>query len=200
MPYVVQGINNEIRAAMGEFTPAPAYDFVFETVMPSMYVSEQMGMTVESATAAPRVHAGEFITTVKGDFVRVEYTSVDSSGNVVISEAVQVDVGAGAEQLQTVEYDDAPPPDATPVSESVISVDPNLNTTVETEIAPEAPQAEVTGYTVGASAPVVADGYSYTSSGDASATTDLIAYGELDVNGNPIAVTDPTYGGEQYPT
>ena len=193
MPYVVQPIDSAVRRAMGEFAPAPPYEFVFESAMPSLYVSEQMGMTVESATAVPRVAAGEFVNTVKGDFLRVSYTTTDSSGAVVTTEAVVVDVGAGSEQLQTVEYDDVPPPVETPTSETSVSLDPNANLTVETTVHSETLSPDTVDYTVGETAGstvTLADGYEYSSSGTASATADLIAYGELDVNGNPVAVTD----------
>lgn len=193
--YAPQGISDEIRAAMGEAVMPAEPRFIFESVMPVGYISEQMGMRVESSVATPRVQQGEFLTTAKGDFVIVEYTTTNSAGETITAEVVQVDVGQGAEQLQTVGYVDegVPPPEQSFYSESAISTNPYETQLVEYYTQPDAPQAEVVDFTVGTSAPVVTGGYEYYSSGTASATADLIAYGETDVGGNPVPVYDPYY-------
>ena len=200
MAYVVPPINEELRFAMGDAPGTLRPVFVYETVMPAPYISELMGMSVESIVAAPVVQAGEILNTSTGDFVRVQYSvaGLDSTTDV---EVTQVDVGSGSGQLQTVvsaspvnnpvpddeeEEDDTPPPPPPPPSLSVLSLPPA--TTVQTTVHPVVPDDTPSFQTAAAagSSVVLASGFTYTASGTASATADLIGYGELDVNGNPV--------------
>ena len=211
MPYVVPPLSEEMRAAMGDMPATLSPVFVYESQMPAPYISELMGMTMESSVAAPTVQAGEIINTSKGDFVRVKYTVVQN-GEPVDVEAVQVDVGAGDTQLQTVvsanpvndpagavgeEIPEPPPPPPTP--ESSLEVPPTVDPSVETIVHAETPTA--TPEYQAAGAPVTTStGYEYTASGTASATADLEGYGEVEVNGNPVqtATTDPSNYDAQY--
>ena len=202
MPYVVQPISAELRAAMGDgaFMQAPV--LVYESQMPVPYISELMGMTMESGVAAPVVQAGEILNTTKGDFVRVQY-SVVRDGELVNVEAVQVDVGAGESQLQTVvsanpvndpnaaadepAVEQPPPP---PATESSLEVPPTTDPSVETTIHAETPTPEPEYQ----SATTLPDGSTLVASGTASATQDAIGYGELDANGNPVQTTSVDQG------
>ena len=213
MAYVLPPLDENMRAAMGDTAFSLGPSLVFESAMPALYVSELMGMRVESGIATPRVKSGEIFNTAKGDFVLVEYSTVNSAGEVVTAEAVQVDVGQGVEQLQTViaaepvaDFAGAEEVVAAPeqpfYSESAVSTNPFETQAVEYYVHPEVPQADVVEFTVGSSAPVqTTTGFDYYSSGTASATQDLIGYGELDVNGNPIQTvqtTDPSNYDAQY--
>lgn len=203
MPYVVPPIDEHVRAAMGDSVHPLQPVFVFESSMPAPFISELMGMTMESGVAAPRVQAGEILTTAKGDFVTVQFTTVDSMGEVITAETVQVDVGAGSAELQTViaaepvaDFAGAEEVLAVPeqpfYSESAATTNPFETQAIEYYVHPEVPQAEAVDFTVGTSAPVqTSTGYDYYSSGTASATQDLIGYGELDINGNPVQTSDP---------
>lgn len=210
MAYVVQPISPELRAAMGDGVFAAAPVLVYESQMPVPYISELMGMTMESGVATPIVQAGEILNTTKGDFVRVQY-SVVRDGEVVQVEAVQVDVGAGDSQLQTVvsanpvndpnaaaDEPSVEQPPSPPTTESSLEVPPTTDPSVETTVHAETPTPEPEYQSAGSS--VTIDGYEYSTSGTASATQDLIGYGELDVNGNPVqtATTDPTNYDAQY--
>ena len=201
MPYVLPPLNDEMRAAMGDMPAEAGPGFVYESKMPAPYISELMGMTLESSVAVPIVQAGEILNTTKGDFVRVQY-SVVKNGEVVEVESVQVDVGAGETQLQTVasaspvndpsgavgetyEEPPAPPPSSESSLEVSPTVDPSVETTVHAETPTETPEYQAAN----------------TSTADLNLTTqELIGYGELDVNGNPVqtATTDPSNYDAQY--
>ena len=55
----------------------------------------------------------------------------------------------------------------------------------ETIVHPEVPSEQATFQEAGSTI-TTPSGYEYTASGTASATQDLIGYGELDINGNPV--------------
>ena len=178
MAYVVPPINANVRAAMGDsvFTVSPV--FVFESVMPAPYISELMGMTMESGVAAPRVQSGEILNTARGEFVTVQFTTTNDAGESVTQEVVQVDVGAGAEQLQTVvaaepvatfDQEIVEVPAQPFYSENAVSTNPYESQSIEYYVHLEVPQAESVNFTVGSS-----------------------AYGELDINGNPVQTTQTT--------
>lgn len=200
MPYVVPPLNDEMRAAMGDTAASAAPVFVYESQMPSPYISELMGMTLESSVAVPIVQAGEILNTTKGDFVRVKY-SVVKNGEIVEVEVVQADVGAGETQLQTVvsanpvndpnagAYEEpVEPPPPPPAPESSLEVPPTTDPSVETTVHAEVPTAEPE-YQASTTLP---DGSTLVSSGTASPTQDAIGYGELDVNGNPVQTSSGT--------
>lgn len=213
--YIIPGISDVMYVVTGERAPAPPADFAYESIMPAPFVSERMGIVVESQEAAPIVQAGEIVNTNLGDFVTVQYWRVDVSGNVMEQEAVQVDVGAGSEQLQTVVAPPVAAPQQVPVYVEVVPApempfysetrapvnpyDPNSpvyrppeNPTPQpTYVAPPAP--------TGSTAPVVyySGGQQYTyyqpPQSTASPTQDLIGYGVLDTGGNPVPVYDANY-------
>jgi len=217
--YVFQGINLTTRVAMGETNYPPALTAYYESSMPVPYVSEQMGMRVESKNAAPVVQAGEVHTTTRGDFVTVRYTTTSIEGLTTDREVVQADVGAGVQSLQTVAVEPVverlgiveeyvPIPDWPFYSESVILTNPYEQQFIEYAVAPEfeasvsfaaAPEvAAPVYYDTGYTAPVYygdSNEYVYTPSlySTASPTQDLIGYGVLDVNGNEVPVYQPDY-------
>lgn len=200
--YLPTGIENDIRVAMGEMLPPPPQQIIFENRMPAPYISEQMGMVVESQQAVTRVQSGELFTTVKGDFVQVEYEAINSQGEVITTEAIQVDTGEGVEQLQTVgpveqAEEFIPPPEQPFYSESAISTNPYETAVVEYYVHPEIP-TETVEFTVGDTAPVYygpTQEYVYYQlpGSTSSPTQDLIGYGEVDINGNPLPVYQIDY-------
>ena len=158
------------------FTVSPV--FVFESVMPAPYISELMGMTMESGVAAPRVQSGEILNTARGEFVTVQFTTTNDAGESITQEVVQVDVGAGEAQLQTVvaaapvatfDQEIVEVPAQPFYSENAVSTNPYESQSIEYYVHLEVPQAESVNFTVGSS-----------------------AYGELDINGNPVQTTQTT--------
>lgn len=200
--YVLEGINDSLYVAMGEQLAESPLRFTYENQMPVAYVASQMGLTVESQPAVVRVKVGEFIDTSKGDFIVVKHTHTTQNGEVLNEETVQVDVGEGINHLQSVvpltqqtaSVDDlGPPPDFPFYSESAITTNPFESQQVEYYVPPEAPTPEPTFIASGSPVTYSSGGqtYTYTASGTSSATQDLIQYGELDINGNPIQTYDP---------
>lgn len=203
--FYLTGLEESLYVATGERIAPSAGVMAYESIMPTAFVSERMGMRVESQAAAPIVRAGEVLNTNRGDFVTVQYQSIDRNGAVQEHEVVQVDVGSGSEQLQSVApvttaeaVDVGPPPPFAFYSESAVAVnpyDPNSGVYV---VPPENPTPQPT-FTVPTAAPVTyysgGQQYTYTPSpgSTSSPTQDLIGYGELDVNGNPVQVYDANY-------
>lgn len=199
--YVVEGIRESVYVGVGEMLTDAVLTFVYENQMPAAYIASQMGMTVESQPAAIRVKAGEFVDTEKGDFIIVEHTHTTEAGEVRQEETVQVDVGQGLGHLQAViplseeaeEEDELGPVEYPFYSESAVSTNPYESQYVENYVPPETPSDDVTYIASGAPVTYQSGGqsYTYTASGTASATQDLVGYGELDVNGNPVQTYDP---------
>ena len=202
--YVFNGLSDEVRAAMGDVAAPEPPRFQFESAMPAAYVAERMGITLESGAAFIRVREGEIIDTTKGDVVIVEYSVPDDGGNIVVAEAVQVDIGAGAEQMQVVqtqaigagsEYVDVVPlPEQPFYSESAISTNPYDSGSEYYLPPPEVIQPQEVYFEVGSTAPVTYGGgqvYTPSQGSTSSPTQDLIGYGELNYDGTEVTAYDP---------
>ena len=200
--YVVQPLSRDLRRATGDYAAAPAVGFVLESALAPSHVLGAQGVVTESQVVAPYIESGAIIpSSSKGDRYTVEVEVVSPTGGIRHIEVTQVDVGGGANALQTVTSSiaaaqgDAVTYAEASASESEITANPALPT-LENTVPPDpiAVAPDETTYIVQpeyvSAAPYV-DGSYYVASGGASATQDLISYGEYSAGGYVEPVYDP---------
>jgi len=141
--YVFQPLDRDLLIACGDYAPPVVLGAVLETALPPAYVLTEQGVADESSTQA-RVQSGELIQqSEKGEHFTVTVRVVSADNGVHEEEVVQVDVGFGAQQLQTVATTAVVAPaevivyDQQPAAESNAFTDPNFGLPIQSYVAPE---------------------------------------------------------------